>query len=59
MVTKADTPKASYWHDQDLAPPQRSSTMPSLEAELRTREASFWQAISDFIVQRLATLNFD
>jgi len=25
MVTKADTPKASYWHDQDLAPPQKSA----------------------------------
>ena len=30
----------------------------NLEAELRTREASFWQGISDFIVQRLATLDF-
>ena len=30
-----------------------------LEAELRPREASFWQAISDFIAQRLAMLNFD
>ena len=29
------------------------------EAELRPREASFWQAISDFIAQRLAMLNFD
>lgn len=29
------------------------------EAELRPREASFWQAISDFIPQRLAMLNFD
>ena len=28
------------------------------EAELRPREASFWQAISDFIAQRLAMLNF-
>jgi hypothetical protein len=31
----------------------------SREAELRPREASFWQAISDFIAQRLAMLNFD
>ena len=30
----------------------------SREAELRPREASFWQAISDFIAQRLAMLNF-
>jgi hypothetical protein len=30
-----------------------------LEAELRPREASFWQGISDFIAQRLAMLNFD
>jgi hypothetical protein len=29
------------------------------EAELRPREASFWQGISDFIAQRLAMLNFD
>jgi len=29
------------------------------EAELSPREASFWQAISDFIAQRLAILNFD
>jgi hypothetical protein len=31
----------------------------SREAELRPREASFWQGISDFIAQRLAMLNFD
>jgi len=31
----------------------------SREAELRPREASFWQEISDFIARRLATLNFD
>ena len=31
----------------------------SREAELRPREGSFWQAISDFIAQRLAVLNFD
>src|SRR5262249_11697113 len=31
----------------------------SREAELRPREASFRQAISDFIAQRLAMLNFD
>ena len=31
----------------------------SLEAELRPREASFWQGISDFIVQRLGILDFD
>ena len=31
----------------------------SREAELRSREASFWQGISDFIAQRLAMLNFD
>ena len=31
----------------------------ALEAELRPREASFWQAISDFIAQRLAMVNFD
>ena len=31
----------------------------NLEAELRPREASFWQGISDFIVQRRATLDFD
>jgi hypothetical protein len=31
----------------------------NLEAELRTREASFWQGISDLITQRLATLDFD
>ena len=31
----------------------------ALEAELRPREASFWQEISDFIARRLATLNFD
>jgi len=29
------------------------------EAELRPRESSFWQEISDFIARRLATLNFD
>ena len=29
------------------------------EAQLRPREASFWQGISDFIAQRLAMLNFD
>jgi hypothetical protein len=31
----------------------------SREAELRPREASFWQGVSDFIAQRLAMLNFD
>jgi len=31
----------------------------NLEAELRPREASFWQGISDFIAQRLAILDFD
>jgi len=31
----------------------------NLEAELRPREASFWQGISDFIARRLATLDFD
>jgi hypothetical protein len=31
----------------------------NLEAELRPREASFWQVISDFIAQRLAILDFD
>jgi hypothetical protein len=31
----------------------------ALEAELRPREASFWQGISDFIAQRLAMLTFD
>jgi multidrug efflux pump subunit AcrA (membrane-fusion protein) len=31
----------------------------SREAELRPREASFWQEVSDFIARRLATLNFD
>ena len=31
----------------------------NLEAELRPREASFWQEISDFISQRRATLDFD
>src|SRR5262249_12724562 len=31
----------------------------SREAELKPREGSFWQAISDFIAQRLAMLNFD
>ena len=31
----------------------------NLEAELRPREASFWQGIGDFIAQRLAMLDFD
>jgi len=31
----------------------------NLETELRPREASFWQGISDFIAQRLAILDFD
>jgi hypothetical protein len=31
----------------------------NLEAELRPREASFWQGIGDLIARRLATLNFD
>jgi multidrug efflux pump subunit AcrA (membrane-fusion protein) len=31
----------------------------SREAELRPREASFWQEIGDFVARRLATLNFD
>jgi hypothetical protein len=30
-----------------------------LEAELRPREASFWQGVRDYIAQRLAMLDFD
>jgi len=40
------------------APLEELDDAVNLEAELRTREASFWQGISDFIVQRLATLDF-
>jgi hypothetical protein len=29
------------------------------EAELKEREASFWVGISDYMVQRLAVLDFD
>jgi hypothetical protein len=29
------------------------------EAELRPREASFWQAIGDYIAQRLATVDYE
>jgi hypothetical protein len=29
------------------------------EAELREREASFWEGIRDYIAQRLATLDYD
>jgi hypothetical protein len=29
------------------------------EAELRQREASFWEGIRDYIAQRLATLDYD
>jgi hypothetical protein len=31
----------------------------TLEAELRPREASFWQGVRDYIAQRLAVLDFD
>jgi hypothetical protein len=29
------------------------------EAELRSREASFWQGVRDYIAQRMAILDFD
>jgi hypothetical protein len=29
------------------------------EAELRAREASFWEGIRDYIAQRMAMLDFD